>query len=97
MIHDTRTPENNSIHICVWSKVDGVLLGDIPGYFYSMLVHFVHLETGGGMAGFLHRLYRENHPYICKSWGLAVKLKAAKRELAVQDNGNSLFLIRLCL
>ena len=45
---DTGTPKNKNIHICVWSKVDGVLIGDIPGYFYSILVHFVHLETAGG-------------------------------------------------
>ena len=37
---DTGTPENKNIHICVWSKVDGVLIGDIPGYFYSILVLF---------------------------------------------------------
>ena len=45
---DTGTPKNKNIHICMWSKVDGVLIGDIPGYFYSILVHFVHLETAGG-------------------------------------------------
>ena len=45
---DTGTPKNKNIHICMWSKVDGVLIGDIPGYFYSILVQFVHLETAGG-------------------------------------------------
>ena len=44
---DTGTPKNKNIHICMWSKVDGVLIGDIPAYFYSILVHFVHLETAG--------------------------------------------------
>ena len=67
---DDTIPEQprTKIHICVWSKVDGVLIGDIPGYSYSILVHFVHLETAGGIAGLLHRLFRENQPYIGKSW-----------------------------
>ena len=29
------------------------------GKFYCILVHFVHLETAGGIAGLLHRLYRQ--------------------------------------
>ena len=36
------TPENKNIHICVWSKVDGLLIGDITGVF---LLYFGPLRT----------------------------------------------------
>ena len=75
-----KKPENKSRHICVWSRVYGVLICDRQGYFYTMLVHSVHLEAVGGIAGFLHRLYKKHQLYFVKSRRLVIKRKAAKRE-----------------
>ncbi len=40
--------------------------------FYYILTPFVHQKQlaagGGGISGFLHGIYRKNHPYIAKSW-----------------------------